>query len=575
MLLEEKRDRRIFPRTYNVNGQLASVSWPSCIGGGIQYVYSATQNNGQITQAVDTLSGETISYQYDALKRLTSASSTPNAGSSTAPWTETFQYDGFGNLTAKTLNGTTTPLPANPATNRLTYAGYDANGNITSGAGLSLGYDEANRLLTPYAYSGGAASYTYDPSNRRVVDDNGVFVFYGAKGEKLGTYQYQGNPYCGDPVCFGTFTTLTTSVWFAGRLIVDSSNGIFQDRLGTNRFNGARFYPYGDEITSTSNDRVKFATYTRDSYTGLDYADQRFYASTYGRFNTPDPYRASGRLTDPTRSFNRYAYVLGDPISGFDPRGRDCNNPGSGYPCDGVDDFTDIESGGQTYSSSYCGASISDPTGDTDPGGDCPSDGYQASGTVSQAQSSPQPNCFDGLSGRDISYVATNFGAASDVSAETGGALSGAFILAWGAVESAFGTSSIAQNNNNYFGEADLICGSRGNCTPNANPNHVARWIGAAPCSQVGTATANISFACFEGGFAASAFAAVFSHNGSAISIAQNMPGATPAQLAQAIANAGWCKVGNCVNGGYGTQVQQDYNELAPVIQCLFPWESQ
>ncbi len=53
--------------------------------------------------------------------------------------------------------------------------------------------------------------------------------------------------------------------------------------------------PYGDEITSTSSDREKFATYTRDFYTGLDYADQRFYASTYGRFNTPDPYMAAAR----------------------------------------------------------------------------------------------------------------------------------------------------------------------------------------------------------------------------------------------------------------------------------------
>ena len=86
--------------TYNVNGQLASLNWSgSIVNGGIQYVYSATQNNGQITQVVDTLSGETISYQYDALKRLTSAAST-------AAWTQTYQYDGFGNLTAKVLNGT-------------------------------------------------------------------------------------------------------------------------------------------------------------------------------------------------------------------------------------------------------------------------------------------------------------------------------------------------------------------------------------------------------------------------------------------------------------------------------------
>jgi len=80
--------------------------------------------------------------------------------------------------------------------------------------------------------------------------------------------------------------------------------------------------PFGDEITSTSNDREKFATYTRDSYTGLDYADQRYYASTYGRFNTPDPYAGSAKPNSPG-SWNRYSYTLGDPINGNDPTGQD------------------------------------------------------------------------------------------------------------------------------------------------------------------------------------------------------------------------------------------------------------
>ena len=57
--------------------------------GGIQYVYSATQNNGQITQAVDTLSGENITYSYDTLKRLTGASSAPISGSTPTAWSET------------------------------------------------------------------------------------------------------------------------------------------------------------------------------------------------------------------------------------------------------------------------------------------------------------------------------------------------------------------------------------------------------------------------------------------------------------------------------------------------------
>jgi RHS repeat-associated protein len=84
--------------------------------------------------------------------------------------------------------------------------------------------------------------------------------------------------------------------------------------------NGARFRPYGDEITSTSNDGEKFATYTRDWYRGFDYADQRFYASTYGRLNTPDPYAGSIKVAAPI-SWNPYSYVLGDPIGLNDPTG--------------------------------------------------------------------------------------------------------------------------------------------------------------------------------------------------------------------------------------------------------------
>ena len=101
------------------------------------------------------------------------------------------------------------------------------------------------------------------------------------------------------------------------------------DRLGTNRWSTGRFYPYGDEISSTANDREKFATYTRDSYTGFDYADQRYYASTYGRFNTADPYRACERGHGPgdPGSWNRYSYTGGDPVNRLIPAGGISSSP--------------------------------------------------------------------------------------------------------------------------------------------------------------------------------------------------------------------------------------------------------
>jgi RHS repeat-associated protein len=306
---------------YNANGQLASMAWSggsSPVTGSLQYSYSATQNTGQITQVVDTVSGETIVYQYDSLKRLMSSVSTPNTGSSTAAWTQTFQYDGFGNLTAKVLNGTTTSIAVNAATNQLSSASYDYNGNMTSGVGATFTFDVGNRILSAAEVSGGFEYYGYAPDNKRIYKKltSGAeeYTFYGGRGERLGVYN----------LTSGTASALRTNVWFAGKLISENGSAVFQDRVGTNRGSGSRFYPYGDEITSTSNDREKFATYTRDGYTGLDYADQRFYASAYGRFDSPDPYQAgangSGDHNAP-QSWNRYAYTQGDPINFYDSRG--------------------------------------------------------------------------------------------------------------------------------------------------------------------------------------------------------------------------------------------------------------
>jgi RHS repeat-associated protein len=58
----------------------------------------------------------------------------------------------------------------------------------------------------------------------------------------------------------------------------------------------------------------------------LDYADQRFYASAYARFNTPDPYQASGSTGNPI-SLNLYSYTLGDPVNRSDPNGLDSSSP--------------------------------------------------------------------------------------------------------------------------------------------------------------------------------------------------------------------------------------------------------
>jgi RHS repeat-associated protein len=69
--------------------------------------------------------------------------------------------------------------------------------------------------------------------------------------------------------------------------------------------------------------------------TALRTIDQRYYASTYGRFNTADPYRGSARARNPL-TWNRYSYVGGDPINRSDPRGLVWYDNGDGQWCSDV-----------------------------------------------------------------------------------------------------------------------------------------------------------------------------------------------------------------------------------------------
>jgi RHS repeat-associated protein len=85
------------------------------------------------------------------------------------------------------------------------------------------------------------------------------------------------------------------------------------------------------EYTTTANDREKYATYTRDSLTGFDYAMNRYYSSQWGRFLSPDPAMSSVRMKNP-QSWNRYAYAVDDPVNRSDPSGL-----GSSPDC-GADD---------------------------------------------------------------------------------------------------------------------------------------------------------------------------------------------------------------------------------------------
>lgn len=90
----------------------------------------------------------------------------------------------------------------------------------------------------------------------------------------------------------------------------------------------ADFYPFGGEraYTNTCAQNYKFTAKERDSESGLDNFGARYYASTMGRFMTPDwaerpttvPYAVFG---DP-QSLNLYTYVRNDPVTEADANGH-------------------------------------------------------------------------------------------------------------------------------------------------------------------------------------------------------------------------------------------------------------
>lgn len=74
----------------------------------------------------------------------------------------------------------------------------------------------------------------------------------------------------------------------------------------------------------------KFTGKERDAESGNDYFNARYYASSMGRFLSPDP--LGGHLEYP-QSLNKYAYVMNNPLRYTDPTGMDlqevCTGKGS------------------------------------------------------------------------------------------------------------------------------------------------------------------------------------------------------------------------------------------------------
>jgi RHS repeat-associated protein len=181
-------------------------------------------------------------------------------------------------------------------------------------------------------------------------------------------------------------TLSSSDQYFGGRRLAT------MDQLGS----VGTYFPWGeDKGTTNPQNTWSFATYWRD-YGGLDYANNRYYSNGYGRFMSPDPYQATATSpSDPRtpQSWNRYAYVQGDPVNYNDPTGQLICDPDYMIFCNG--DGDGIVSGNCDPSQASCNSPCGVQTAALPGVGPCSYLPILA--VFFQQQQLPQPTCLSFL----------------------------------------------------------------------------------------------------------------------------------------------------------------------------------
>jgi RHS repeat-associated protein len=249
-------------------------------------------------------------------------------------WGQSFSYDPFGNITKTKISGTggTTFAPtyqSSPSvTNRVSQVGtqtptYDANGNSLNDTIRTFTWDSDNNPITV----GSATSLTYDALDRMVEQTTGGTnsqIVYSPAGAKLALMN-------------GTALLKAFVPLPGGATAVYNSSGLayyrHTDHLGSSRFastptqtlySDSAYSPSGEVYASSGALDGSFTGQNQDTTPGLYDFLYREYDPYQSRWSSPDP---SGlAAVDPAfpQSWNRYAYVLNNPVSRVDPQGLWC-----------------------------------------------------------------------------------------------------------------------------------------------------------------------------------------------------------------------------------------------------------
>jgi RHS repeat-associated protein len=321
--------------TGRMNSFLFTVgATPQTLTGTVGWNKNWTLGTLGISDQLNASNTQNCTYAYDDLVRIGSVNCVN--GSKTI-WNQSFGLDAFGNL-SKSGTGTfaATYRLANETTNNREQMvsscapTYDANGNLTSDCTFVPAHTYAwDADANPINLNG--VGLTYDALDHEVEIASGstyTEVLYSPVG-KLGLMNGQTANTIRVPLPGGSTAVLVGSTGSTKHTL--HTDWLGSSRLATSYVSrtlayDAAYSPYGENYAgkgSYSYD-ADFTGQFQDTTAGLDDFLYREYSPAQGRWISPDPSGFSA--VDPTnpQSWNRYAYVLNNPLSAIDPLGLEC-----------------------------------------------------------------------------------------------------------------------------------------------------------------------------------------------------------------------------------------------------------
>ena len=280
-----------------------------------------------ITDPFNSKDTQNCSYGYDALARLNSVNC---VNGSTTVWTQSFTFDAFGNI-SKSGNSSfvASYLLANGTTNNREQMvsscvpTYDADGDLTTDCTNNDVY-AWNVYGDPTTLNG--VGITYDALDRAVEQDNGGTykqILYSPTGKKLALMAKTIADNVFLPLPGGEQANYTNSTiryshydWLGS---ARAESGVTPPLVGD-----VAYAPFGETYSPETSIYVSFTGQNQDTISGLYDFLYREYSPVQGRWISPD--RAGLSAVDPSnpQSWNRYAYVLNNPLSNTDPTGLEC-----------------------------------------------------------------------------------------------------------------------------------------------------------------------------------------------------------------------------------------------------------